>query len=187
MTCHFLRVPINTAPAVLNAAQPSATATIIQTYAFLSSLSSTLLGPRCAAIVLYHSWRIFLYFVKFCFCFLFRPPIHDAPATYCPLFSVQSGLKAVEATSKSEQLVTVPAKAAISLAASESTPFKSWVSPDFWDRCASFFLLHPAGRYHIVLVDVGATKSRGGGGGICETCRRNMKCTYAVDADTKCR
>lgn len=48
--------------------------------------------------------------------------------------SVQSGLKAVEATSKSEELATVPAKAAISLAASESTPFKSWVSPDFWDR-----------------------------------------------------
>ncbi|CAM9340116.1 unnamed protein product, partial [Laminaria digitata] len=43
------------------------------------------------------------------------------------------GLKAVEATSKSEQLATVPAKAAISLAAEESTPFKSWVSPDFWD------------------------------------------------------
>ncbi|CAM9881454.1 unnamed protein product, partial [Ectocarpus sp. 12 AP-2014] len=43
------------------------------------------------------------------------------------------GLKAVEATSKSEQLVTVPAKAAISLTASESTPFRSWVSPEFWD------------------------------------------------------
>ncbi|CAM9919254.1 unnamed protein product [Pylaiella littoralis] len=43
------------------------------------------------------------------------------------------GLKAVEATPTSEQLVTVPAKAAISLTASESTPFRSWVSPEFWD------------------------------------------------------
>ncbi|CAM9498548.1 unnamed protein product, partial [Hapterophycus canaliculatus] len=41
--------------------------------------------------------------------------------------------RAVEATSKSEQLVTVPAKAAISLTASESSPFRSWVSSEFWE------------------------------------------------------
>lgn len=79
------------------------------------------------------------------------------------LSSVQSGLKAVEATSKSEQLATVPAKAAISLAASESTPFKSWVSPDFWDRCARSFAAWGRCRS---LVDVGATReARVGGGG----------------------
>lgn len=34
----------------------------------------------------------------------------------------------------SEALATVPAKVVISLIASESTPFQSWVSSDFWDR-----------------------------------------------------
>eukprot|EP00752_Nemacystus_decipiens_P016244 g14524.t1 len=43
------------------------------------------------------------------------------------------GLKAVESTSQSERLATVPAKAAITLTASEETPFRSWVSPEFWD------------------------------------------------------
>eukprot|EP00903_Cladosiphon_okamuranus_P010829 g10230.t1 len=43
------------------------------------------------------------------------------------------GLKAVESTSKSERLATVPAKAAITLTSSEGTPFRSWVSPEFWD------------------------------------------------------
>lgn len=58
-------------------------------------------------------------------------------SSFLPLPSQRNrGLKAVEATSTSEQLVTVPAKAAISLTASESTPFRSWVSPEFWDRCA---------------------------------------------------
>lgn len=64
----------------------------------------------------------------------FPPPARDAP-DIAPC--LKSGLKAVEATSKAEQLATVPAKAAISLTAKEPTPFKSWVSADVWDRCAS--------------------------------------------------
>lgn len=40
----------------------------------------------------------------------------------------------MESTAKSERLATVPAKAAITLTAFEETPFRSWVSPEFWDR-----------------------------------------------------
>lgn len=60
------------------------------------------------------------------------------------------GLKAVESTSKSERLATVPAKAAITLTASEETPFRSWVSPEFWDR-----YLHSYQRAHVKLVQPG--------------------------------
>lgn len=79
------------------------------------------------------------YFNKILLLFLVSPRLHAiSPTTWLLLLplvsSVHSGLKAVEATSKSEELATVPAKAAISLAASESTPFKSWVSPEFWDK-----------------------------------------------------
>ncbi|CAM9836292.1 unnamed protein product [Ascophyllum nodosum] len=49
------------------------------------------------------------------------------------VFGDLRGLKAVQATSKMEQLVAVPRKASITLTGSESTPFKSWVSSDFWD------------------------------------------------------
>lgn len=58
------------------------------------------------------------------------------PTHRCPKFA-HRGLRAVEATSANERLVSVPAKAAITLTASEPTPFKSWVSRDFWERYVS--------------------------------------------------
>lgn len=64
--------------------------------------------------------------------FKYLPPLH-------PPVGLLRGLVAEQATSKSERMVTVPAKAAITLKASESTPLESWVSSDFWDRCVYVF------------------------------------------------
>lgn len=44
------------------------------------------------------------------------------------------GLQAMEGTAASEQLVSIPAGATVSLKASESSPFRSWVSEEFWSR-----------------------------------------------------
>ncbi|CAM9522260.1 unnamed protein product, partial [Discosporangium mesarthrocarpum] len=43
------------------------------------------------------------------------------------------GLQTREATAASETLVTLPKDVAITLMAGEASPFKSWVSPEFWD------------------------------------------------------
>lgn len=51
------------------------------------------------------------------------------------------GLRAVKETSASEQLVSIPVKATVTLRASESSPFKSWVSREFWDRYDLVYLI----------------------------------------------